>query len=214
MHKRAYLSNICRDWPLARQREVLAGIEPVYEDRVGPKGLKDRDERKLTERAVLLRPTSRGEPEQIVVADWPVLAFTWQGFLAVCAQASARNATLVATATGQTIEPHAAVEALAAILPAFAKRVRGRGLRKSRQERAKERAEDAYRRAMLVADDYEKPDDEYPLDVLRARAADKDGKPMAPATLVKYLGRRKDAQRAYQAGLKRSATAAKRKETP
>ena len=214
MHKRAYISNICHDWPIERQQELLAGIEPVYLDKISPKAIKDKNEAKLLQRADLLRPTSRKSPEQIVVADWPVLAFTWQQFLGVCAQATGRNATLHAVATGQTIDPHGSVEALAAILPSFAERVRGRGLRKSREERARERVEDAQRRAMLVADDYGKPDDECPMDELRARAADKDGKPMAPATLVKYLGKRKDAQRAYQAGLKRSATAAKRKDTP
>ena len=215
MEKKAYLSTLSAAWPIERQREKLGTRIADYVDVMHPATLARiragtlTPDKALRQRGDMLRPSSRKEGEIIEVASLVCLAVNTADFLAVVAAAGARRAVIHALDTGAEI---ATAADLARALPAFQQALRGRELGRSRAQRAAEQAEESRRRAMLVADDYGRPDSEVPMHELRARAADKDGKPMAPATLVKYLGRRKDAQRLRAAGLKRSATAAAKRE--
>ena len=213
MTEKAYISNIIPGLSIEDQQAKLAGIDRVYVDKLGPKAQRERLPAALKDRARLLAPTARQSPETIIVVDLHVLAWSTKDLCDVIAAAAARHATIRELSTGLVIEPSDGVAALAQRLPAFAEFTRTRGWRKSRAERAAEREEEHRQRALAVAHLYQLPDAEMPLDRVR-EAAGLAGKPMAPATLRKHLGIRKDAQRKYAAGLKRSATAAAKKGTP
>ena len=219
MTKKAYLSTLSPKWTLDAQREKLGKREAEYVDILGPTLLArvrdpaakpaDRDAC-LKQRATMLRPTSRTTPEEIEVASFLCLAPNMADFLDVVARASARNATLVDLSTGRRITGGQGAEELAREIPFFREALRGRA-NGTRTEYAAKIEADGRARAIAVADLWKLPNEEAPIDMIRERAG-RPGKPMAPATLVKHLGVRRDAQRLYQAGLKRSATAAAKRE--
>jgi hypothetical protein len=219
MTNKAYLSNLSDHWPLERQRELLGMRAAEYVDVLKPGRLerardpkadsKARD-KVLTDRAAMLAPSSRKAEGVLEVAAFPCLAVSTHDFLDVVARASARGMSLLEVSTGRQIAAGQGAEDLARAIPFFQAALRGRGLQ-TRTEHAAKLEEDGRKRALAVADLYKLPDEEMPLATVRERAG-KDGKPMAPATLRKHLGPRKAAQRLYAAGLKRSATAAAKRE--
>ena len=217
MHKKAYISNIDPAWPLARQREMIAGIEAVYEDKLTPAALKRRDPAELKDRKLLLRPTSRRDPEMIVIASINCLAWTWEDLCDVVVQAAARHATIHEASSGWEFKPGDGAGELARRLPTFARQKRARGLVKSREEFNRERMEDSRRRAETIRPYWHLPNEEWPRDKLLEMAG-RDGKPMALHTAQKYLGNRYAAQKEHalrarqQAG--RLAAIAKKKGTP
>ena len=203
MLEKAYLSNLCAAWPIERQQAVLGNRSPVYLDRLSAKAIRNADPKAMRERAAMLMPTSRQEPERIVVASFRCLAASWQDFAAVIAAAAARNATLHALDTGVTIEPHAAGQLVADEIAAFGRAVRRGGKGRKPEEIAEDRRKDTLRRIDLIRDDWRKP--EPPTPELLARAGVKPGKPMAPATARAHLGSRPAAQHAYQMEQNREA---------
>ena len=217
MHEKAYISNIDPAWPISRQRELLAGIDRVYEDRLNQAALKRRDPKELKDRALLLRPTSRQTPEVIVVASINCLAWTWEDLCAAVVAAEARHATIREASTGWQFAPGDGAGELARRLPTFARQKRARGLVKSREEYNAQRLADTRRRAELIKPYWHLPNSEWPKAVLLEMAG-QDGKPMALATAERHLGNRYAAQKEYalrnrqQAG--RLAAIAKKKGTP
>jgi hypothetical protein len=203
MLEKAYLSNLCAAWPIERQQAVLGERNRVYLDKLSAKAIRNGDTKAMKERAAMLRPTSRQEPERIVVASFRCLAATWQDFAGVIASAAARNATLHALDTGVTIEPHAAGQLVADEIAAFGRAVRRGGKGRTPEEIAEERRADTLRRIDLIREDWPKP--EPSTAELLARAGVKPGKPMAPATARAHLGNRPKVQHAYQMEQNRQA---------
>lgn len=220
MMKKAYLSTLSDQWLIERQRELLGTREREYVDEIKAAALarlRDPDtkpaqrDKDLKMRASMLARSSRTDPEVCEVASFLCLAVNTADLLDVVARASARGISLVALDTGRQITAGPGAEELAREIPFFQAALRRRGLQ-TRTEHAAKLEENARQRARAVEHLYRLSDDEMPLDAVRQAAADSHGRPMAPATLVKHLGKRKDAQRLYAAGLKRSATAAAKRE--
>src|SRR5579859_2512573 len=123
MKRKIYLSNILRQWTLDAQRKALAGVPPPverYEDVLKPRALKAHSPADLTERAELLRRTSRRRgAETIYVASLGVLAWQAEDFMACLGGAAARHATIEALDTGRKIPPTATAKELAEALSEF-----------------------------------------------------------------------------------------------
>ena len=204
MHKKAYISNIDPAWPLARQRELLAGIESVYEDKLTAAALKRREAADLKDRKLLLRPTSRATPEMIVVASINVLAWTWQDLCKVVEQAEARHATIHEVSTGWEFKPGDGAGELARRLPTFARARQARGIVRKREEFNRERMEDTRKRAELIRPYWHLSNEEWPRDTLLAMAS-KDGRPMALKTAQGCLGNRYAAQKEYALRMRQEA---------
>lgn len=214
MKRKIYLSNILRQWTLDAQRKALAGVPPPverYEDVLKPRALKAHSPADLTERAELLRRTSRRRgAETIYVASLGVLAWQAEDFMACMGAAAARHATVEALDTGRSIPPTATAKELAEALSEFlASRRRhqttgGRlaGVQASRALRM----EDAQKRKALIEADWHGT--EVPTSVLLDRAG-KERRgcwvPMAWATAVRLMGRRPTTEQFRKAEAKRKA---------
>lgn len=201
MRQRAYISNINRFWPLERQREVLAGIEPVYEDVLRPGLLRERSVEKLEDRQNLLHPTARKTTEEIHVASLVCLAWHPTDLKRVIVEAAARKATIVVRDLGVELPPGTDDEAAERAVKAFEacrKLASKKPWLKRGYEVALERREaDIQRRIDLIRDDWEK--DAVRTPALLARAGRGEGEPMNYRTAVKRLGTRKEAKQVADA---------------
>jgi hypothetical protein len=203
MGSRAYLSNVSKRWPLARQEAVHAELTPgwpddvaVYRDKLSPRSLKAHSWLDLRQRSSMLRPTSRASnDETIYVASLAVLAWVVDDFMRVASQAKARGATIQAHDTGRKIGPTAGADELSAAVEEFQKAKRsdltGDGRRAGALVSAKVRGDNARARADLIWEDWFKR--EVPTGELLRRAGGKrkgkrDVVPMAYQTAVKLIG--------------------------
>lgn len=196
---KAYISNISRAWPAARQREIIGPGGTEYEDVVKKTVLKRRDPASLKERATMLRPTARKTPQTIRVAALPCLAWTWLDFVAVMAAASARNATIVSASSGLEVPPNPDMATVHRAMTEFASaKLRAQtepGREKGRAAAAALVVEDTKRRLALIEADWSRR--EYSTADLLARAG-RGKRPMAHATAVKALGKRAIARALYE----------------
>lgn len=202
MQVRAYLSNVMtRVWPLERQEAVLAAGVPgwpdvsIYRDRLSRGALKAHSPAALTERANLLRKTSRRTGETIYLASLAVLAWSAEDFMACLEAAQARNAAVVALDTERRIEPTAGArelrEALSEFLAARRRDQTGNARKAAASVTAEKRKADSEARCALIRDDWGNP--ETATADLLLRAGTKRGRrmvPMAYRTAALYLGKR------------------------
>lgn len=127
--RKVYLSNLLAAWPFKRQEELCAEMVPdwpdvsTYKDEAAPRHRKAHAVEALTERALLLRPTSRRHGrETVYIPTFGLLAWEWRDFLRCIKAAGERGATLVALDTGTQIPPDASPTALIAAAEEFATR--------------------------------------------------------------------------------------------
>lgn len=209
MRLKVYLSNISPLWPLGRQEKVLAPLVPgwpdvpTYCDTLSANVRKAHNAGSLLQRASMLRPTARRPGDETVyVASLACLAWGVADFSNVLAAMSDRDTSLVVIDTNTTIPPDAGARVLAAAVKAFvaAKRsVTGGGpIVGALASAAMRRAEtnDAIRK---IEGRWKLPTKDYPTWQLLTEAQ------LSRNTVVDRLGKRPDAQRRYQAGLKRAA---------
>ena len=203
MIEKAYFSNISAAWPMNRQEALVGQHERTYADKLGKTAIRRQQVAALKERASMLRPTSRRDPERIVFASWAVLAFDAQDLGDVIKAAAARQATLHAVHENETVEPTAVGELVAEVITRFSRRVRSGSKGRTRAEIAAETAEASKARCALIAEDW--PKKEIATPVLLARAGVRPGKPMAYKTACDYLGKRPKMQREYEIAANREA---------
>lgn len=196
MWQRAYISNIHKLWPIERQREVLAGIEPLYEDVLRPGLVRERNAENLEERKTLLRPTGRKTPEAINVASLVCLAWHPTDLKQVLIATAARRATIVVRDLGVELPPGTDEEAISRAVQAFeaCQRLASKKpwLKRGYEVAQEKREADTERRINLIRDDWAK--DEIRTPVLLARAGRSEGSPMSYHTAVKDLKTRKEAK--------------------
>ncbi len=205
MKRKVYLSNILRHWPIAAQQAALAKVPlpyETYEDVLPPRHLKAHSPAAMTERAMLLRTTSRrGAEETIYVASLGVLAWTAEDFMACLGAAGARNAAVEVMESGLHISATATAAELAAALSEFmgARRrhqTTGGRLAGVKASNASRKADTAARVALIAADWH---GTEVPTEELLQRAGRTPKRkvkvvPMAYRTAVQHLGRRPTAR--------------------
>lgn len=211
MTSRAYISNLSPAWPISRQEALLAAAIPgwpagvrVFRDVLEAKARQGHSTALLVERGKLLRLSSRGAGETILIAALPVFAWGADDLLSCITAAAARNATLRVLDVGLTILPTSTAADLHTALTAFATS-RRRALEQGRasiggQVSAAKRSGDAKAAAETIRAQWALPSDDYPTLALLDKAG------ISRNTAKLYLGKRSDAQRIHQAGLKRAAT--------
>jgi hypothetical protein len=212
MHVKFYLSTICPGvWPIDRQERLLAAwlagnpCEPVrYVDEIGPKARRNANGKALTQRANLLRPTTRGVLEMIVLASWRCFAFGGDDLAGAIAAAGARCATLVVLDRGIRIEPNAAGQTVATEIAEFGRMVRHKLTGRTRAEIAEEVRLETEARIELIRPYWPMDAKEHPTPKLLAMAGRK-GKAMAYKTAKDHLGPRPVAQRTREIAEAREA---------
>lgn len=135
MRDRAYIRNGVPGWPPEKQEEALraAGFDgPIYRDELARRDMRGKNVAALTERATLLRPTSRAAPEVIWVASFLCFALNPVDLTTALAAAVARNATVRALDTGLEIGPGAGPGEIAQAAQAFDKARKGEQTREAR----------------------------------------------------------------------------------
>lgn len=185
--------------PVEKQESILkqAGFSgELYQDDISPTDLKARNVAALVRRAELLRPIKRKVSEIIAVASLRCIALTPVDLTGVLVAAAKRNATIYAADTEQRYPPDAGIESVQAAMLEWEK-----GKRVGQTARARDvgkAARDAY--SALLADRREKalaiacPLWPRPSDELTSQEiADKAG--LTVASLIRYLGPRREAQR-------------------
>jgi hypothetical protein len=157
----------------------------------------------MHERGSLLRPSSRRAGEVICVASLAVLAVSTEDFMAVCAAAAGRGATIVAHETETRIEPGAGAEALSAAVAAFRdcrrrSNIVGERWKPGAAASVAKRQADIVARVALFAEDWAKREIPTPVLLLRGGKKRKGGRdivPMSYQTAAKILGKRPAAQK-------------------
>ena len=122
--QRAYIRNGVTGWPVERQRKALADAGfngPIYEDALTRNQQRGRNVAALEQRAQMLRPTSRQDPQLILVASIRILALSPVDLTAALAAAAACRATVRALDTGLEIGPAAGAAEFAAACAAWDK---------------------------------------------------------------------------------------------
>ena len=226
MTARAYLSTLSPRWPIARQEAEHAAKTPgwpdvpTYVDKLSARQRMAHQPRDLKERASLLRPTGRGEGNDLIcVASLAVLAAGAEDFMAVCADASARHSSIVDHESETVISWAADAIALSAALAAFLDSRRrhdrkGGGGKPGSAASAAKRVADAQRRAELIREDWGKRELRTAELLIRAGRTAKgrqDVTPMSYVTAKALLGARPAAQKkaevdAYREQKRREAT--------
>lgn len=205
MPDRAYLSNLNSAWPIERQEALLAERVPDwervarYQDVLKPKQRQSHHPALLTERAAMLRPTSRSAGERIYVASLSVLAWAGDDFGDVMSALAKRGATVIALAEGVEVDPGD----LAAAGEVF-RRSRKRAAVEARQRAgvvisAANRKAASAAKVALVKAYWELPSDQWPRREIERISG------LSWNTLRAHLGRRDVAQRRYEARMKRKA---------
>lgn len=205
MTARVYFSNIVAAWPTERQEKLAAEKVPgwprveVYREDVAPRHRKSHASDALVERnnALLRKTGRRGARETIYVASLALLAWELRDFQRCLVAAEARGATVVALDTGTEIPPDANRKALADAGDEFLSRrksvategARGTGGGKIAGAR---RAAQAAAKAEPFRDRWKRKDDSTP------KLLNEMG--LSYNTACKYLGKRPEAQRAFELG--------------
>lgn len=203
-----YLSNISKEWPIDRQREVLKDVHDLYVDELTKSQLKRRLANELPERIMLLRPTSRTVGRVIYVAAWACFAWNTTDLLLALGAAAVRLDTVVCLEDGTEVAPSPNTAQIGLVVESFM-----RGKKRAQTGPARDsgtwssqqvRAADIARRIALIADDWPKPNAEVTTPDLMARAGGKKS-PMSYGTASKFLKPRPHMQRLYQVKLERAA---------
>lgn len=107
MSQKAYISDICKRWPLNEQLAAIkaAGIGSVYQDELNLKRGQYLKPDLLTERAILLKPSSRNGNTTIVVQSLGVLACNTEDLMNVLDLAAERGAAIYDLSANFTIGP-------------------------------------------------------------------------------------------------------------
>lgn len=208
-----YLSNIAPGWSIQRQKEMLTervsgcSDAPTYVDLVPPAKRKAHSPASLINRTQLLRETERqGSVEAIIVASLACLAWGQTDFLQCIKAASSRGATIIAANTGRRIAPDASPADVADAAQEFvAQRRTAKGGPAGHLVSAANRSSEAKTAALSIRDRWEQPTKLYPTDPLLAAAK------ICRNTANQYLGKRPDAQRAYQNRMAQAARNQKRR---
>lgn len=220
----AYLSNIAAAWPAARQEALFAeripgwpkGVE-VYRDELPPRHRKSHSVENLTDRARMLRPTTRRRPAEwdtIYVASAACLAWEPADYMRCVAAAHARNAQLVSLDAGRSISPDASSAEMADALAEFMSRRRYAQTEPGRigvaggKAAGERRSADKKAAAMQIKDRWCLPTEDYPTNPLLASVK------ISRNTANLYLGKRPAAQRAHRLGLEQAERNRKRRKTP
>nr|WP_321986105.1 hypothetical protein [uncultured Lichenicoccus sp.] len=186
-------------WSIDRQEKTLgdlANVRSVFRDIIKGPARKARKVTSLTERAVLLTPRGRPEALRVSVAALPCLAFDFPDLTAVLAALAEKNATLVSVHDGLELPPNPPAALVAKALAAFSTAKFGSDLPNARKVRAANQEVETRKKIEIVRPLWPLPE---PNTQELRRMASLDGKrPMAPATLVKYLGSRRAAQAFYR----------------
>lgn len=203
MSQKLYKSTICQQWPISRQDEVFAAVyydkfPPVFQDIVKPYKRKPEF---LTDRANMLRPTSRRNDDAFVTASLACLAFDADDLLCVLTAAGERGASIIDLSAGITIKPRATNGELAKAAQIFAQaRMKERALERGKpggDASGKKRSGEAKAGCALIEDKW--PNPKYETADLLAEAKCVYG------TAVKILGRRPIAIANFIAAQKRRA---------
>ena len=219
MPNRCYLSNISPLWPFARQQELLVAALPgwpkscaVFRDEVEARKRRGFRPTSLTQRAELLRATSRRQAEDIYLATLGVFAWTQDDMMQSLTLAAARGATVHVLDAGLAVTPQADAAILHQAVVAFA------AARKADKDRypgkisAEKRSARALAGAESIREFWTLPSSEWPMDKVLAQANPK----ISRNTAILYLGKRKPQQddhaRHKAAAEKRAAIRAKKAE--
>lgn len=214
---RAYLSNIVRLWPLDQQEAMHAKGTPgwpsvaVYRDEVKPVARKAHSSEALSERAFMLRKTSRRSgDEHVYVASLCVLAWAPEDWMQCMAALADRNATVVALDTGRVLPPDASqterAEAFSEFLAGRRRAQTGEGRKVGAKISADRKKADSARRADLIRDDWPLRTVATKDLLLRAGTTRSGGvTPMAYSIAKRHLGPRPEAQAAHERALQREA---------
>lgn len=117
---KAYFSNVSPLWPIAKQRELMPkDLVAEYLDDLESSERRTKNPKLLSERAYMLRPTTRRNGAIILVADWPVLAWNAADLVSVFKKASAQGITIRAIITGNEVPPKATTKEIGAAVEAF-----------------------------------------------------------------------------------------------
>lgn len=198
MTDRFYLSNLRKQWPFSRQEALLDERAPgwrggsVYRDDLPARKRKAHNVESLTERASMLRPTSRRENEVVTVASLSIMAWGVADFLAVLGALTGRGATLRAIAEDLTIAPDAGVSAASLASEAFLKATAkgsGEGPEKGGRISGAKREAAAKAKCEAVRHLWERPRSEYTDAQVAAEAG------VVVATIKAHLGKRPKAIR-------------------
>lgn len=204
MTARVYLSNLVAAWSFERQEKLCAEKVPgwphvpTYRDDVAPRHRKSHSAEALTERnGSLLRKTNRRTAETIYVPTLAILAWELRDFQRCLVAAEARNATVVALDTGTEIPPNASRAALADAGDEFLSRRKSASTEGARATdggkiAGERRAAEAMAKAEPFRERWKRRDDSTPK-LLREMD-------LSYNTACKYLGKRPDAQRAFELG--------------
>jgi hypothetical protein len=208
---RTYLSNIRPDWPTARQEELLDRAIPewrsgaVYRDILPRAGLKSR--RSLKERDTnLLRAHGRVNVDEIIwVASLTVLAWNTTDLMAVLMRVAARHEQLQAIAENLLINPaNADLDGLKTAFRSALRRFSPAGV-PGGEASGKRRSEIAQASVEKMRPYWALPSADYPTTKLCKEFG------VSRPTAFLYLGKRKDAQKQHEAGLKVAESNRKRK---
>lgn len=205
MVNKVYISNISPLWPEQRQAQVCEQAGPEaqwFKDELDSRDRRAQRAAGLTNRAQLLRPTTRQAPDRLYVAALPCLAFDTEDFLEVLKAAAARNLTVVALTEKLTFSPsqHSGTlnkAAAAFVEAAAAARAFSRGQLGGTASGAKRQAQTAAA-AKLIEKDWGNPA------VTNAALVKRAGRSIN--SLKNVLGDRRAAVRAWKAEEKRKAT--------
>ena len=194
-----YLSTISMAWSIERQEGVLgefASSRTRFCDIINGPARKGRKVAALKDRAVLLTPRGRPEPLVVRVAALPCIAFDISDLTAVLAALAEKNGTLVSIYDGLELPPNPPAALMAKALAAFATAKFGSDLPNARKVRAENQKARTLKHIDIVKPFWHLPE---PSTQELRRMASLDGKrPMAPATLVLHLGKRREAQERYR----------------
>lgn len=195
MQSRAYIRNGVTGWPPEKQEALLreAGFEgPIYRDELGRRDMRGANASALKERATMLAPTPRTDPETILVASIRCFALNPVDLTAALAAAVARNATVRALDTGIEVGPGAGLAEIAQAAQAFDKARKGEQTREGRARGNAVAAERARQRTAPKIAEARKlwglPSDTISTDEISKRVG------LSLRTLYLHLGRRGAAQ--------------------
>ena len=203
---KAYISNVPHGWSPDRQEELLARevpgwpIDGIYRDILHPRHRKLRLPDKLTERASMLRRTTRNAiiGETIYVATLAALAWTSADFETVLDAAGRRNALITACNTGVLLYPNTPRdEAIEAFRTARNRVQREAAAKTGAQVSAEHRRAATDAKIALIRDRWPLSSKDWPTAALLAECG------LARNTVQERLKRRPIAQYLHQRALKR-----------
>ena len=214
---RFYLSNVRLTWPFARQEAVIAARFPdwlsgaVYRDDLPVRKRKAHSPDDLSQRAMMLRVTSRRRGSTVYVPSLAVLALTPDDLAGdVLPGLAARGDTLASIEDGTTVPPDASPDQIATALAAFRSAMRRVGDygKPGGMVSGERRAAATKAACETVRERWGMPSDLWTIKDLDAESG------VCRPSLLRYLGPRTDAQRAYELAKALAERNRSRRKTP